>query len=454
MKYKSIIQVGPTEELGVILNQSNTLHVYAGSGENGFQHYIPEVTEVLSQFFFNKKLTVTCKTILTNEASGITKEAVWIFTTKEVFGGAQLEIQSMVISEAMSKVAVVELLENLVPDKNVKSHEFHHIATELRRYGCSAVIEHFDAIFHEWNASKLSEETAVKYHEQQPEILVTNNDGVTYRIEVTPLCSDTNATWEQAQSYCRNCTIGGNSDWVIPNIDELYVLYDKYKEGWRDFKAQEYWSITDTGLPKDTVLTMDFEEGRSCRVNISPEEQKLRRIRLIRRIPLTQEQLRRLETNDSDNSIDDDLEIIDDESHVTELEGLLCDNDGDYYKLIVAPIDTEIETSLDGALKYCKKLHVDTSSYRYRGTGWRLPDVDELKHMHGRLSNDDIGYWSYWSCSEAPVDQDPNNFGVIVTVIGIDSTIKVVNKASKYAVRAVMRDYEGATEQLRDNMKR
>lgn len=282
MKYKNIIQVGPSEEIGVILNQSNTLHVYAGSGEDGFQHYIPKVTEVLSQFFFNKKLTVTCKTILTNEASGITKEGVGLFTTKEVFGCNQLEIQSMVISEAMSKVAVVELLENLVPDKDVKSREFHHISTELRRYGCSVVIEHFDAIFNEWNASKLSEEIVVKEHEQHPEILLANDEGGVYRIEVAPLCSDTKVTWEQAVSYCLNCTIGGHDDWRIPNIHELFVLYDKYKEGILDFHEEQYWSITDTGLPEGCCWSMDFEVGRKYRSY--PDEHKLRRIRPIRRI--------------------------------------------------------------------------------------------------------------------------------------------------------------------------
>jgi hypothetical protein len=39
------------------------------------------------------------------------------------------------------------------------------------------------------------------------------------------------ATWSQANEYCRNLRLGGRSDWRVPAIDELWGIFDQTKAG-------------------------------------------------------------------------------------------------------------------------------------------------------------------------------------------------------------------------------
>jgi len=39
------------------------------------------------------------------------------------------------------------------------------------------------------------------------------------------------ATWSQANEYCRNLTLGGRSGWRVPTIDELGGIFDQTKAG-------------------------------------------------------------------------------------------------------------------------------------------------------------------------------------------------------------------------------
>lgn len=39
------------------------------------------------------------------------------------------------------------------------------------------------------------------------------------------------ATWSQANEYCRNLSLGGRSGWRLPTIDELWGIFDQTKAG-------------------------------------------------------------------------------------------------------------------------------------------------------------------------------------------------------------------------------
>ena len=39
------------------------------------------------------------------------------------------------------------------------------------------------------------------------------------------------ATWNQANEYCRNLRLGGRSGWRVPTIDELWGIFDQTKAG-------------------------------------------------------------------------------------------------------------------------------------------------------------------------------------------------------------------------------
>jgi len=56
--------------------------------------------------------------------------------------------------------------------------------------------------------------------------------------------------WKDAKKYCKNLTLGGSSDWRLPNIDELMSITDKkrYKPAikriFKNNRNDWYWTST------------------------------------------------------------------------------------------------------------------------------------------------------------------------------------------------------------------
>ena len=56
--------------------------------------------------------------------------------------------------------------------------------------------------------------------------------------------------WSDAIAYCENLTLGGYSDWNLPNFNELYMLADRsiYNPSlnpvFRNVSSSVYWSAT------------------------------------------------------------------------------------------------------------------------------------------------------------------------------------------------------------------
>jgi hypothetical protein len=81
----------------------------------------------------------------------------------------------------------------------------------------------------------------------------------------TPVSS---MTWENAISYCENLSLGGYSDWKLPNINELYNLADRttYSPAISSVfqnidNLTYYWSSTTTAGDSGDAWDFSFLRG-------------------------------------------------------------------------------------------------------------------------------------------------------------------------------------------------
>lgn len=74
-------------------------------------------------------------------------------------------------------------------------------------------------------------------------------------------------TWKSALDQCNNLTLGGYSDWRLPNINELQSIVDRSKlypsivTGFTNTTLFFYWSSTTDSKSKDAAWLIDFRNG-------------------------------------------------------------------------------------------------------------------------------------------------------------------------------------------------
>lgn len=75
------------------------------------------------------------------------------------------------------------------------------------------------------------------------------------------------AAWRDAINYCENLTLGGYSDWRLPNFHELYYLADRSKANpaidttFQNVVSDLYWSSTTLVGDEDEAWHVDFAYG-------------------------------------------------------------------------------------------------------------------------------------------------------------------------------------------------
>ena len=75
-------------------------------------------------------------------------------------------------------------------------------------------------------------------------IVTDNTTGLQWQDDTTPATM----TWTQAIDYCEALTLGGQSDWRVPNFNELYFLSDRSKSNpaidstFQNVVSSLYWS--------------------------------------------------------------------------------------------------------------------------------------------------------------------------------------------------------------------
>lgn len=75
--------------------------------------------------------------------------------------------------------------------------------------------------------------------------MTDNNTGLTW--QQTP--SATKYSWSQAKSYCDSLVLGGQSDWRMPTLKELYSISD-FCTGW-PYLNTNYFKLSSTTVSKD-----------------------------------------------------------------------------------------------------------------------------------------------------------------------------------------------------------
>ena len=99
--------------------------------------------------------------------------------------------------------------------------------------------------------------------------------------------------WHQADRYCRRLTLGGRTDWRLPEIDELKGLYDEGRDqpcGKRKCYLDPavwltnpyFWSATQRGLSRRFYI--DFQFGTTLSPRLRPGLR--RRVLCVRRFAL------------------------------------------------------------------------------------------------------------------------------------------------------------------------
>ncbi len=74
--------------------------------------------------------------------------------------------------------------------------------------------------------------------------------------------------WQYAKAYCENLTLGGFSDWRLPNIYELNTLLDNTKsskpyviDGIENIASSHYWSSTTNASNSSNAWNVNFNNG-------------------------------------------------------------------------------------------------------------------------------------------------------------------------------------------------
>ncbi len=87
-----------------------------------------------------------------------------------------------------------------------------------------------------------------------------------------PSTIDPARSWNEANSYCENLSLGGFEDWHLPLKDELESIVDTdqdpmIKKGFKNIKANNYWS-TKMGTSNSLAWYIFFQTGESYHTSV------------------------------------------------------------------------------------------------------------------------------------------------------------------------------------------
>ena len=113
----------------------------------------------------------------------------------------------------------------------------------------------------------IQKETTISKKESNESIFSDSATGLVWQDDSE--AKTNNEDWNKAKSYCENLTLGGYSDWRLPNIYELTTLLDNTKaknpyviDGIKNIDSVGYWSSTTyEEIYTDVAWVINFSNG-------------------------------------------------------------------------------------------------------------------------------------------------------------------------------------------------
>ncbi|MBD3789674.1 MAG: DUF1566 domain-containing protein [Campylobacterales bacterium] len=97
------------------------------------------------------------------------------------------------------------------------------------------------------------------------DIVTDSTTGLQWQDDAT--AASTQLTWQAAIDHCEALTLGGHSDWRLPNINELKSIIDRTKinpaivSGFANTSSDFYWSSTTLADNSDNAWHVYFNFG-------------------------------------------------------------------------------------------------------------------------------------------------------------------------------------------------
>jgi len=98
------------------------------------------------------------------------------------------------------------------------------------------------------------------------DIVTDNTTGLMWQDDTT--AASIKLTWQAAIDHCEALTIGGHSDWRLPNIRELKSIVDRSKSispiiysAFQNTLPNDYWSATTVASETNNAWSLDFNHG-------------------------------------------------------------------------------------------------------------------------------------------------------------------------------------------------
>jgi len=101
------------------------------------------------------------------------------------------------------------------------------------------------------------------------DVFVDSKTGLTW--QDNSAVKETKMTWQDAKSYCSELSLGGYSDWRLPNIKELQSIVDishykpAIKNGFKYVNTSDYyWSSSEDVSDTKNAWVVYFNSGDTC----------------------------------------------------------------------------------------------------------------------------------------------------------------------------------------------